>query len=237
MVIGVPFIKKKLSTVTFQGATGSNQIGEDSNSSSGLGDIKAGAIFKMHADDMHHVYIPAILNIPTGSLDNEGTFTTPANTQMTVRMGYGMQLGSGTYDLITGVSYWGRNKNKGWGSQLLITKRLQSENKEGYRFGDVSQLNAWYSYGVNKGLVLSTKLSYENEGSLKGQDAKIFGPSLGAQTANYGGTRTSLSLGVNFMPKRGHNLSLEYSKPIAQNRNGVQGELESILFLNYRAML
>lgn len=237
LVIGVPYFKKELKTVTFQGGTGSTRLAVDSNTTSGLGDIKAGAIFKVHGDDTHHIYVPAILNIPTGSLDNKGTYTTPSNTTMTVRNGYGMQLGSGTYDLITGVSYWGRDKNRGWGSQLLVTKRLQDKNKEDYRFGDVTQLNAWYSYGVNKALVLSTKLSYENEGSLKGQDPKIIGPSVGAQTANYGGTRTSLSLGMNFMPKIGHNLSFEYNKPISQNRNGVQGELDSVLYFNYRVML
>jgi len=57
---------------------------------------------------------------------------------------------------------------------------------------------------------------------------------MGANPDNYGGTRTELLLGVNWMYKPARNISLEYGQAIAQDRNGFQPDFDQSLMLSWR---
>jgi len=159
---------------------------------------------------------------------------TPMNTMVKSRLGYGMQLGSGTWDALVGAAYWGKAGNWGWGAQYLATIPLENENDEGWRYGDKHEGTAWVSYAWKPTLVSSLRLRHETQGKIKGIDPKIFGPGLGAQTDNYGGTKTELMVGANWMYKPARNLSVEFSKPIDQDRNGFQADHDYSLMFSWR---
>jgi len=145
-----------------------------------------------------------------------------------------MQLGSGTWDALLGAAYWGKDGQWGWGAQYLGTIPLESKNDEGWRYGDKHELTTWLSYEWKPTLATSVRLRHESQGKIKGMDPNIYGPGLGANPGNYGGTKTELALGVNWMYSPGHNLSVEYSKPVSQDRHGVQGDHQDSLMFSWR---
>lgn len=236
LVALAPLIKKKTVLETFAGANPNQSLGSNAVTSDGLGDIKFGALYKAYNDaaNRHNVIIDAVLSAPTGSIEEEDYNLTPMNTMVLSRLAYGMQLGSGTWDALIGVAYWGKDNRWGWGAQYLATIPLESENSEGWRYGDKHEGTAWLSYEWEPTLSSSLRLRTEQQGDIKGMDPAIYGPGLGANTDNYGGTRTELSVGANWMYAPAHNISMEIAWPIEQDRNGVQAEHEQSVMLSWR---
>ena len=231
-----PLIRKKTVLETFAGPVGTTSLGTNTVTSEGLGDIKFGTIFKAYNSDNynHNVLIDAVLSAPTGSITKEDYNLTPMNTKVKTRLAYGMQLGSGTWDALLGLVYWGKQNQWGWGAQYLATIPLESENSEGWRFGDKHEGTAWVSYEWQPDLVTSVRLRGETQDKIHGIDPKIYGPGLGANPDNYGGERVEIGFGINWMPAIANNLSLEVLLPIHQDRNGVQAEHEFSLALSWR---
>ena len=236
LVALAPLIRKKTVLETFAGPVGTTSLGTNTVTSEGLGDIKFGTIFKAYNSDdyNHNVLIDAVLSAPTGSITKEDYNLTPMNTKEKTRLAYGMQLGSGTWDALLGVVYWGKQNQWGWGAQYLATIPLESENSEGWRFGDKHEGTAWVSYEWQPDLVTSLRLRGETQDEIHGIDPKIYGPGLGANPDNYGGERVEIGFGINWMPAVANNLSLEVLVPIHQDRNGVQAEHEFSVALSWR---
>ncbi|MCU7863685.1 MAG: transporter [Candidatus Thiodiazotropha sp. (ex Lucinoma borealis)] len=236
LVALAPLIRKETVLETFSGGGGINSLGTKTVTTNGLGDIKFGTIFKAYnSDDYgHNILFDAVLSAPTGSITEEDYNLTPMNTKVKTRLAYGMQLGSGTWDAVVGVVYWGKQKQWGWGAQYLATIPLESENSEGWRFGDKHEGTAWVSYEWQPDLVTSVRLRGETQDEIHGIDPKIYGPGLGANPDNYGGERAEVGIGINWMPALANNLSLELLLPIHQDRNGVQAEHEFSLALSWR---
>ena len=236
LVALAPLIRKKTVLETFAGPVGTTSLGTNTVTSEGLGDIKFGTIVKAYSSDdyNHNVLIDAVLSAPTGSITKEDYNLTPMNTKEKTRLAYGMQLGSGTWDALLGVVYWGKQNQWGWGAQYLATIPLESENSEGWRFGDKHEGTAWVSYEWQPDLVTSLRLRGETQDEIHGIDPKIYGPGLGANPDNYGGERVEIGFGINWMPAVANNLSLEVLLPIHQDRNGVQAEHEFSVALSWR---
>ena len=236
LVALAPLIRKETVLETFAGPVGTTSLGTNKVTSEGLGDIKFGTIFKAYNNDnhKHNVIFDIVLSAPTGSITEEDKNLTPMNTMVDSRLAYGMQLGSGTWDTLLGVVYWGKEKQWGWGAQYLATIPLESENSEGWRYGNKHEATAWMSYEWNPDLVTSIRLRGETQDEIHGIDPEIYGPGLGADPDNYGGERAEIGIGVNWMPVLANNLSLELLMPIHQDRNGVQAEHELSMALSWR---
>jgi hypothetical protein len=220
----IPVIRKKTVLQTFAGPVGTKSLGTNTVTSQGLGDIKFGTIIKAYNSDTykHNIIVDAVLSAPTGSITEEDYNLTPMNTMVKTRLAYGMQLGSGTWDTLLGLVYWGKDKNWGWGAQYLATIPLDSENSEGWSYGDKHEGTGWVSYSWKPELVSSVRLKGETQGTVQGIDPNIYGPGLGANPDNYGGDRVEVGLGVNWMVKPANDISLELLLPVYQDRNGVQ---------------
>lgn len=231
-----PLIQKETVLETFAGAMGSNSLGTTTVKSRGLGDIKFGTVYKAYnsPDYRHNYLIDAVVSMPTGSITEEDYNLTPMNTKVKSRLAYGMQLGSGTWDGLLGVVYWGRNENWGWGAQYLGTLPLESKNSEGWRYGDKHELTAWLSYSWNPDFVTSVRVRGETQDSIHGMDSKIYGAGLGADPDNYGGERVELGVGINWMPAPANNISLEMLLPVHQDRNGIQAKHDFSLAFSWR---
>jgi hypothetical protein len=229
-------VHKKTTLETFAGAVGTQKLGTNTVTSKGLGDVKFGFIYKLHNNDdyRHNFLLDVGLSAPTGSITEEDYNLTPLGTMVKSRLAYGMQLGSGTWDGLLGLVYWGKEKKWGWGAQYLATLPLESENSEGWRYGDHHLLTGWLSYSWDPNWVTSVRLRGESQGKIHGIDPNIYGPGLGADPDNYGGERVELGLGINWMPAMGNNLGIEVLLPIHQDRNGVQAKHDFSLAISWR---
>ncbi len=235
LVALMPLISKETVLETYN-PQGTASIGTNKVITRGLGDIKLGSVFRAYngKNNKHNLIIDTVLSLPTGSITEEDMQLTPTGARVKARLAYGMQLGSGTIDAILGASYWGKDDLWGWGTQYLATLPLESENKEGWRYGDKHELTGWLSYEWDPTLVTSVRVRGETQDTIHGIDPKIYGPGLGADPDNYGGDKVELSLGVNWMVAPANNLSMEFSKPVYQNRNGVQVEHDYSVFISWR---
>ncbi|MDH3583216.1 MAG: transporter, partial [Phycisphaerae bacterium] len=91
------YVRKRMNHITGMG-------GAFKTNSEGIGDTRLTALVDWYHDDHHHVHLNLGLSVPSGSISRQDT--TPAGF---VRLPYPMQLGSGTWDLMPGITYNGHN--------------------------------------------------------------------------------------------------------------------------------
>lgn len=228
------YIDREMDHITFQGGAGTTRLGTFTTETQGLGDTKVSALIRLYEDETHHVHFNAGLSLPTGSIKEEDTVLAPNNTTPNLRLPYAMQLGSGTYDLLPGITYTGKQDRFGWGAQYNATLRL-GKNSQDYTLGNKHMMTAWGSYLFTNAISGSLRITGETEQNIDGIDSQIVAPVQTANPDNYGGERLSLSLGMNaVVPNgvlKGHRFSIEVTLPVYQDLNGPQMERDnSILF-------
>ena len=221
------YLEKDMTSRVYTGMMGTAPLTDSDMRSSGWGDTTLSALLRLYEDGTHHVHLTAGLSLPTGSTDEEGVMTMPSGMVMTMRLPYGMQLGSGTYDLLPGVTYTGEAGRWGWGAQYSAALRL-GENDEDYSFGDRHSLQGWGSYLLSDLASLSLRLGASHEGEIDGRDPAIMAMSTAGDPDNYGGTVIEAGLGLNlllpFGPLEGKRLEFEAAAPLYQDLNGPQLE-------------
>ncbi|SLN45838.1 hypothetical protein PEL8287_02368 [Roseovarius litorisediminis] len=224
----IPYITKRMDHITFAGPAGTTVLGNFSTKSEGLGDIKVSALYGLMERGNHKVHLNFGFSLPTGSTTERANALAPTGMLMNVRMPYGMQLGSGTYDLLPGITYIGKQGNIGWGAQLTGVVRTGKNN--GYRLGNEARLTAWTSVQPKPWISLSGRIEAKTVGDISGIDSEMIGPSPTLNPDNYGGETVSLFGGVNLIAQRGamrgHRFALEVGAPVYQNLNGFQLETD-----------
>ena len=229
----IPYISKSMNHLTFQGPVGTTILGGFRTESEGLGDIKVSALASLldtKTDNAHHkMHLNLGLSLPTGSITETGQILTPMGTRPTVRLPYSMQLGSGTYDLLPGITYSGHSGRFGWGGQLNGVIRI-SDNDEGYSLGNEAALTTWVSYQPQPAISFSGRIEARTIGDIDGIDPAIRGPVQTADPDNYGGETITLFAGLNYVVQRGalrgHRLAIEGGLPIYRDLNGPQLETD-----------
>ena len=234
----VPYVDKEMDHVTFRGAAGTTRLGRFTTSSDGVGDVKAGALIRLYRGHGQHLHVTGAVGFPTGSIEERATVLTPAGTLRSVRMPYPMQLGSGTYDLMPGLTYTARFERASLGAQYSGTIRVD-ENSEGYSLGDEHRASIWGSFVWAPWLSTSVHLRRSDREVIDGADTMIVGPVQTADPDNTGGERVELGVGLNLLGRgivRGHRLRVEYLVPVHQRLNGPQLELDSTVAVRYQYM-
>lgn len=230
------YIDREMEHITFQGGMGTTRLGKFTTKSSGLGDTKISGLIKLYEDDTNHIHFNAGISLPTGSIKEKDDVLTPMGMRPTLRLPYAMQLGSGTYDLLPGITYTGHKNKFGWGAQYNATLRL-GDNSENYSLGNKHQINAWGSYRWIPELSSSLRITAENEGKIDGIDSNIVAPVQTADPDNYGGKRINASLGINYVVPsgimRGNRFSAEAIIPLYQNLNGPQMKLDNAFIFGW----
>src|SRR5436190_10308243 len=115
----------------------------------GIGDLEAMALYTLFGDIReggHRLVLNAGASFPTGTI-NTKDHAGGESSNPKVLLEYPMQLGSGTYDLMPGLTYVGDAGRWSWGAQTIETIRL-GRNYHGYRVGDQYRVSAWSAYGV-----------------------------------------------------------------------------------------
>jgi len=205
MMVMVNYLEKEMDHITFQGMMGTNRLGTFTTKSQGFGDTKVVGLLNIYDDHKHKVHVNLGVSLPTGSITKKDTVLTPMNTRMKLRLPYGMQLGSGTYDLLPGITYQTHQGKWNFGAQYTATIRT-GENSEDYRLGDELNFTGWASYSWLHNLSTSVRLAYLEVGNIDGADPEITAPVQTADPDNYGKERLDLYAGINWAHHDGHRL-------------------------------
>ena len=219
----LPYVRKDMTMITYQGATGTTVLGRNKVSTEGLGDIRIAGTYGLYNAGRTSLTATLGLSLPTGSITEKGRMLSPMNMRHTRRLGYNMQLGSGTFDLYPALSYQSGKGKTGWGGQVSGIIRL-GENDEGYARGNEAALTAWISYRAAPWVSLSGRIEGRHVGKIDGIDRQIMGPAPGANPDFIGGDSVTLFAGADFSPQRGalkgHRIGLEIGVPVYEDLNG-----------------
>lgn len=228
------YLDKEMDHITFAGPMGTTRLGEFTTRTKGLGDTSVAALISLgeHSHTRWHATVG--LSLPTGSIDETDDILTPMNTRPTVRLPYPMQLGSGTTDLIAGLTYASGHERIGWGAQWRSVVRL-GENDEDYSLGDEHTLKSWVSYRLHPSVSASARLTYLDRGNIDGMDPRIMAPVQTADPDRHGAERLDLGAGLNvLLPGHRHRLALEVSAPVSQRLDGPQMETDLVVTLGWQ---
>lgn len=199
-------------------------VGTQTYTTDGIGDVTVTGLFRVYDDGINHVHFNLGLGLPSGSTTEQMTMLSPKGTYMTMRATYGMQLGTGTYNFLPGVSYTGNMGLWSWGAQYRGFIPMDSHN--GYHWGDINQLTGWAGYTFYPGITATARIAGTVQGAIQGYDPQIYGGMQGANPGWYGGERVDLFGGIEIA---GHQFGLGHTKfaieaglPVYQNLNGPQ---------------
>jgi len=226
-------ISKDMDHITFQGPAGTQQLGTFTTSTSGLGDTSVAALVRLSETEESRVHATIGVSLPTGDTGATGTVLAPTGMQPTLRLPYPMQLGSGSYDLIGGLTYSRFHERWSWGSQWRSVLRT-GDNDEGYTFGDEHRLTAWYSRLLTPRFNWSARVEYFDRGNIDGIDPLIVAPVQTADPTYQAASRIDAALGLNYANEAGHRIAIEVVVPLDQDLDGPQLETDTQLTLGYQ---
>jgi hypothetical protein len=182
---------------------------------SGIGDTRLGVMAVLSRNSAFAAHAGLTLSLPTGSAgmkDEGGTF-----------VHYGMQPGSGTWDLEPSLTLRGIGENLSWGVQVKHLIRLEDANESGFAFGDRSTANGWLATPLGRSVSLSARLGFTSEGPVEGHYNGPHNHSAPPdRQPNYGGEIVDAGLGANVVIGGGLRLGAEVNVPLYQNLNGYQ---------------
>ena len=226
MMVMLPYIEKNMDMFS-QMDMGMGVVDvESSMDSEGLGDIKVGALHNIFSEAGQKVHLNLMMSLPTGSIDEE-------NDSGNV-MPYAMQLGSGTFDLLPGITYTAQAESFSYGAQAQATIRL-GENDRDYTLGDRYKLQSWVQMPVHQRVSLSFRLAYEDWDNISGEDDELNAMMTPTADADLqAGNLLSAGLGVNVTLPKGHRVAVEYNKELEQDLDGPQMAQDDTLTLAWQ---
>jgi hypothetical protein len=202
-----------------------NRMGaEFTTKSSGLGDLDLIGLVTLLADWDYELYFDMGFSVPTGSINAKDT--TPAGPSQ--KLPYPMQLGSGSLDLKTGMTFVAKLSNFYYGTHVGGVFRLH-ENSNNYRLGHQGNASLWASYRFFDWLEPFAKLHYNIWGNIQGADPDL-NPMMvpTADPQNQGGQYFSIETGIGTRLELGDHdvlgLILQASFPFYQFLEGPQPE-------------
>jgi hypothetical protein len=136
--------------------------------SDGVGDVRFSGVYVLSRRDDGQLLLNIGISAPSGDID--ASDDTPATQD--ARLPYPMQLGSGTWDLLPGLTWTGASGRYGWGGQALATLRL-GENDNDYTLGDRAELSVWGTIRVAPRWNLSLRADAQTWGNIDGRDPEL----------------------------------------------------------------
>ncbi|WOH37121.1 transporter [Thalassotalea fonticola] len=190
--------------------------------SDGLADISISALINGFNGDNYRSHFTLGVRLPTGDIDQ-----TRINMMgEEVLMGYPMQLGTDTMNILAGYTYVYDEGNWQLGTQINYETAIE-ENDADYKPGDKLQWHNWVSYGVSESLSLSMRLSYLDKDNYSGHDERLNAMMMPtADPKQRGVSQVDWAIGATYGFTDGllknQQVSFEYSQPIEQDFDGTQ---------------
>ena len=195
--------------------------------SDGPGDFKFTTLWKLFETEQHHLHLNLGMSFPTGGIRHSDQTPSPMGGFANTTLPFPMQIGSGTYDTIPGLTYVGNSSRLSWGAQALGTIRAD-KNEAGWAQGNRADVSSWIAFPWSDWVSTSARISYHYWGNYRG-DENRFPPTTVIPTADpnrRAGHRIDLHPGVNFYvplgPLRKHRFSIEAGIPVYQWLDGPQ---------------
>lgn len=186
----------------------------------GLGDMRLVGIYNLWSSSAQQVLLNLALSLPTGSIDKENATG--------VRLSYPMQLGSGSYGIVPGVTYTGLYREWGWGAQATAAAQL-NENKHDYTLGNRYDLQGWLLRDLCHASAVSLRLNGWHRDNIDGADPSLNPVATpGADPNLRAATRLDLLAGIDYRAGVAR-FALEGGVPIYQNLDGPQLETDWIV--------
>jgi len=201
--------------------------------SKGLGDISVSGNYTFYREGMQKFTANMGVSLPTGSIRKRDLI--PINPSF--KLPFPQQLGSGTYDLLPGVSYSDGNGVCSWGADLNAVVHLGGLNDNKYRLGNQYILGAWRARQLTDVIGASIRVQGVKWDNIHGVDAEL-DPAAFPLIRN-GGKRIDLVPGVNFSLSK-HRMSkivVEATIPVYQNLKGPQLRTSYIINAGWRVSL
>ena len=222
VMLMVPYLDVEMDHVTRMGAKFTTRT-------HGIGDVKLSSLIRLQEWNGGQLNLNAGISIPTGSIDEKDDTPAGANQHLP----YPMQPGSGTYDLMPGLTYLGNNDSLSWGAQGVGTIRL-SDNDNDYSLGDRFNLTTWIVRDWTSQFSSSLRVNGEWWGNIDGSDRKLspMAPNMvpTADPDKRAGRRFDLLVGASFSPASGwfagQRIAAEFGAPVYQNLDGPQLETD-----------
>ena len=185
--------------------------------SDGMTDSKINALYKIYAKKDTNLQLNLGVSLPTGSISKDN----PSSNQ---RQNYPMQIGSGSYELLPGVSYSKFHDSFSYGAQVNASFKMNSNNYN-YKLGDSYNATMWLAEKLNNAFSISTRLDYTKSEAIEGLDTTLKPSMMAAADGSLlDGEKLDLAVGTNYIVSngyfKGHRLAVEISRPIYQKTGG-----------------
>ena len=200
-----------------------------STGSKGFGDFSLMALVKLYNQNRKSIHLQAGVSIPTGSIDQKDDTPMMSNAPLA----YPMQLGSGTWDPVIGLTYLGQSSLLSWGWQVNYKLRT-GKNDNDYRLGNTFETLGWGAVKLSQEWSLATQLKYIKRSEIKGRYAALNPMMMPLFDANNsGGSQWNLGFSTNWYfpdgPLKNFRLGAGYEIPVYQHLEGIQMKTKSLL--------
>lgn len=204
--------------------------------SSSIGDLVLSGMYSVYDKGPYRAHVDAGVSLPTGSIDQVDM--TPQSFPIEGQLPYVMQTGSGTFDVLPGLTLNVQNEHGSVGGQIRGTLRF-GENDRGYRFGDRMMGSVWFAPRINDFVGVSARVVFENWDGVSGTDAALDQTQVPTAVAAFtGGSRAEVPFGLNFLMSdgmlQGHRVAVEVSFPIHQDYDGIQLERNTTMIFSWQ---
>ncbi|GMQ95748.1 MAG: hypothetical protein BMS9Abin14_202 [Gammaproteobacteria bacterium] len=223
----VPYVWKSMDHVTRSGV-------DFTTKSEGIGDLRLIGGFDVLKNADRTLNLSAGLSFPSGSTDERDDTPSGANQLLP----YPMQNGSGSIDVLPGITYVDRSKDWSWGGQFHAILRL-GENDDNYTLGNVYGASVWGARRWVNWFSSSARLIGEVVENIDGADPRLNPAQAPTADPNLrAGNFLSLGLGFNFRVPSGSakdlRLSVEGVIPVVQDLDGPQLEREYTILIELK---
>lgn len=229
LMLMVPYVSQEMSHKTRTGV-------KFKTYSEGIGDVRASVMVDLFEDEeIGRIHANLGVSFPTGSISENDR--TPLSAPARVRLPYPMQIGSGTYDFLPGLTYRGSREAISWGAQAMGEIRM-NQNHAQYRLGNEYLLTGWGAYEISRWVSASLRLEWSHRVNPSGRDRNIattVGPNPLVPTADTGrraGMRLDVLAGLNFIIPEGPlahlRFAIEAGLPAYQYYDGPQLETDFV---------
>ncbi|HVX15774.1 MAG TPA: hypothetical protein VHC22_31600 [Pirellulales bacterium] len=201
-----------------------------------IGDISLWALYVLKRWKNQQIHANFGMSIPTNLVQTDNQFSVPGS----VHLSYPIRIGSGSYELLPGLTYRGQTENWTWGVQSITTIPL-GFNRYHYELGNQVDVNAWGFRRLSQRFAASARLHGMAWGNIRGMDPNLT-PTLVETNAPslQGGTRVDLLFGGQFyipwVRVPGNWFSIESGFPIYQNLHGPQPRATWLLYGGWNMM-
>jgi hypothetical protein len=202
----IPYLEKKMEMYTMSGKAFTTTKND------GLGDIEVSGRYGLWKNEFYSKFLSVLAGttLPTGDFDTQ-YLASP-----------GLQLGTGNFSATAGLLF--SNRIKDFWFHYMASYRLNIENSDDYRFGDVASLGAAAHYTPNYNLMLGVEIDGKHYAKNENQ---------GKDVDNTGGFRSYVTGIVNwkFLTAMGGNFNIRLvgGVPVYENLNHyAMGSMEKV---------